>query len=62
MAIEAAALTGAMSALRDVGVLALPMHDGLIVPATAAGRAGADLVAAYSYFASRVRIRWTAKR
>jgi hypothetical protein len=31
MAIEAAALTGAMSVFRGRGILALSMHDGLLV-------------------------------
>jgi hypothetical protein len=50
-----------MGALRAVGVLGLPMQDGPIVPAFARGQACVDLVAAYSYFVGRVRIRWTAK-
>jgi hypothetical protein len=33
--IEAAALTDAMRELREAGTLALPVHDGLIVPASA---------------------------
>ena len=60
MAIEAQALTGAMRYLRDArGVLALPMHDGLLVPRSGAGHVGGGLDAAYSYFARRVRVRWT---
>jgi hypothetical protein len=51
MAIEAAALTGAMSVLRSRGILALPMHDGLLVPVTGAGYVGGALDSAYSYFA-----------
>ncbi len=58
MAIEAEALTGAMGAIRGRGVLALPMHDGLIVPKVAWRAAASDLDAAFSYFA-KVRIRWT---
>jgi hypothetical protein len=57
MAIEAAALTGAMSVLRSCGILALPMHDGLLVPVSDAGHVGSVLDSAYSYFA-KVRIRW----
>ena len=57
MAIEAQALTGAMQHLRARGVPALPVHDGLLVPATGAGYVGGALTAAYSYFANRVRIR-----
>jgi hypothetical protein len=33
--IEAAILTATMAGLRDQGILGLPMHDGLIVPASA---------------------------
>jgi hypothetical protein len=58
MAIEAQALTGAMKYLRDVrGVLALPMHDGLIVPASGAGHVAGGLKGAHSWAANRVRIR-----
>ena len=57
MSIEAAALTGAMSVLRSRGILALPMHDGLLVPVSGAGHVGSALDSAYSYFA-KVRIRW----
>jgi hypothetical protein len=57
MAIEAAALTGAMMVLRSRGILALPMHDGLLVPVSGAGYVGGALDSAYSYFA-KVRIRW----
>jgi hypothetical protein len=35
MGLESAALTDAMTSLRSQGVLALPTHDGLIVPASA---------------------------
>jgi hypothetical protein len=60
MAIEAQALTGAMDYLRTgFGVLALPMHDGLIVPQSGAGPVGGGLHGAYLYFAGRIRIRWT---
>ncbi len=63
MAIEAEALTGAMRALRagvchgGVPVLALPLHDSLIVPRSCAGAAEAVLVFAFSAHANRVRIR-----
>ena len=60
MAIEAQALTGAMEYLRAVrGVLALPMHDGLIVPTSGAGHVRGGLEAAYSWAANRVRIKCT---
>jgi hypothetical protein len=51
MGIEAAALTAAMEHLRSMGFLALPMHDGLIVQASAERWAAAGLEAAFSYFA-----------
>jgi hypothetical protein len=57
MAIEAAALTGAMSVLRNRGIMALPMHDGLLVPESGAGHVGSALDSAYSYFA-KIRVRW----
>jgi hypothetical protein len=58
MAIEAQALTGAMEYLRGSrGVLALPMHDGLIVPVSGAGHVAGGLKGAYSWAANRVRIR-----
>ena len=58
MNIEAQALTGAMDNLRVAhDVLALPMHDGLLVPRSAASHARASLIAAFSYFANGVRIR-----
>jgi hypothetical protein len=57
MAIEAAALTGAMSVLHSRGILARPMHDGLLVPVSGAGHVGSALDSAYSYFA-KVRVRW----
>jgi hypothetical protein len=47
MGIEAQALTGAMGYLEGGGVLALPMHDGLIVPASGAQYAPGGLVGAY---------------
>lgn len=59
MAVEAEALTGAMRYLRDArGVLALPIHDGLLVPLSGAGHVGAALESAFAYFA-KVRVRWT---
>jgi hypothetical protein len=57
MAIEAAALTEAMMVLRSRGILALPMHDGLLVPVSGKGHVGSALDSAYSCFA-KVRIRW----
>ena len=45
--VEATALTVAMTLLREQGVLALPMHDGLIVPAIAEDMAKAAMVAGY---------------
>jgi hypothetical protein len=62
MAIEAQALTGAMEYLRAWGVLALPMHDGLIIPASGVRHVGNGLVGAYSWAAKGVRIRWTVER
>ena len=47
MGVEARALTDAMTALRGQGMLALPMHDGLIVPASAQGAAREALAAGY---------------
>jgi hypothetical protein len=62
MAIEAKALTGAMEYLRIArGVLALPMHDGLLVPLSGADHAPGVLVGAYSA-AAKVRIRCTTQR
>jgi hypothetical protein len=58
MAIEAAALTGAVGVLRSHGILELPMHDGLLLPMSGAGHVGSALDSAYSYFA-KVRVRWT---
>ena len=59
MAIEAQALTGAMEYLRGSrGVLALPMHDGLIVPVSGAGYVGGGLDGAFPW-AAKVRVRWT---
>ena len=59
MAIEAQALTGAMMYLRTArGVLALPIHDSLIVPRSGVRYVGGALDAAFSW-AAKVRIRWT---
>lgn len=60
MAIEAAAITGAMHVLRSRGVLALPIHDSLLVPRSGVGYAGGALDSAFGYFA-KVRIEWTVK-
>lgn len=50
-----------MDYLRAVrGVLALPMHDGLIVPLSGAGRVGGGLDGAFATLA-KVRVRWTIK-
>ena len=40
-----------------VRVLALPTHDGLIVPVSGAGHVAGGLGGAYSWAANRVRIR-----
>jgi hypothetical protein len=47
MGLEAAALTLAMRGLRGRGVLALPVHDALIVPVSAAAECEAGLKAAF---------------
>lgn len=47
MAVEAAAMTAAMQGLRGQGILALPVHDSLIAPATAEGPARQAIEAAY---------------
>ena len=61
MAIEAQALTGAMEYLRaSRGVLALPMHDGLIVPLSGERHVGGGLDGAFATLA-KVRVRWTIK-
>jgi hypothetical protein len=60
MAIEAQALTGAMEYLQGSrGVLALPVHDSLIVPVSGLGHVGGALHGAFSWAANRVRVRWT---
>jgi hypothetical protein len=46
MFIEASIITQAMEELKSCGVLALPMHDGLIVPAPAQDAARAAMMAA----------------
>ncbi|MCI0752748.1 hypothetical protein [Teichococcus vastitatis] len=51
MAIEASIMTQAMLDLAAQGVLALPMHDGLIVPASAKQAAQAAILAAGQRFA-----------
>ena len=61
MAIEAKALTGAMDYARAFDVLALPMHDGLIVPASGEGCAKRALDGAYATLA-KVQIRCTVER
>jgi hypothetical protein len=62
MAIEAQALTGAMEYLRENrGVLALPMHDGLIVARSGVGPVGGGLDGSFSHFA-KVRVRWEIER
>jgi hypothetical protein len=48
MGVEASALTNSMRALREQGVLALPMHDGLIVPRAAQEAARKTLQAGYA--------------
>ena len=51
-------MTGAMAYLRTSrDVLALPVHDSLIVPQSGVRHAGAALDSAFSYFA-KVRVRW----
>jgi hypothetical protein len=62
MAIEAQALTGAMDYVKGWGILALPTHDGLLVPVSAVCHAVNGLVGAYSWAANRVRIRCTVER
>jgi hypothetical protein len=58
MAIEAAAMTGAIEYLRTSrGVLALPVHDSLIVPQSGVGYVGGAFDGAFGYFA-KVRVRW----
>jgi hypothetical protein len=51
-------MTGAMEYLRTSrGVLALPVHDSLIMPQSGVGHAGGALDSAFGYFA-KVRVRW----
>jgi hypothetical protein len=58
MAIEAAAMTGAIEYLRtNRGVLALPVHDSLIVPQSGVGYVGGAFDGAFGHFA-KVRVRW----
>jgi hypothetical protein len=47
MAIEAAALTSAMRELREAGILALPVHDALLVPVSAVAPARDALTKSY---------------
>lgn len=47
MGLEAAAMTAALESLRAAGVLGLPVHDSLIVPAGAEGLARRALVAGF---------------
>jgi hypothetical protein len=42
------------------GVLALPMHDGLLVPLSGARHVGGGLDGAFATLA-KVRVRWTIK-
>lgn len=59
MAIEVAALTSAMDTLRAAGVLALPMHDALLVGSSHAAAAGAALRDAFEVHAgiiARVKV------
>jgi hypothetical protein len=52
MAIEAQALTGAIDYLRGSrGVLALPIHDSLLVPRSAVGHVGGGFDGSLGYFA-----------
>jgi hypothetical protein len=59
MSIEAQALTGAMEYVKGSGALALPTHDGLLVPVSAVRYARAGLDGAYSWAANRVRVTCT---
>jgi hypothetical protein len=59
MAIEAEVIGGAMRYLRTgYGVLALPIHDSLIVPRSGVGHAKAGLTGAFATLA-KVRVRLT---
>ena len=54
MALEAAALTGAMDYLRAEGFIGLPVHDSLIVSRSARGAVLRGLQGAFRYFAKTV--------
>jgi hypothetical protein len=61
---EAAAMTSAMRTLRQQGVLALPVHDSLIVPAAAEDAARRAIIAGYQEvcrLSPRVRDKTTAR-
>jgi hypothetical protein len=58
MAIEAEVIGGAMRYLRTDGVLALPIHDSLIVPRSGVGHAKDGLIGAFATLA-KVRVRLT---
>lgn len=51
MAIEAQALTTAMGELREAGILALPVHDAMLVPASVSAVARAALVRGFQHHA-----------
>lgn len=61
MGLEAEAMTRAVHTLRNAGVLALPIHDSLIVPATAEGIAMVAMRAAFLEVAA-VEVRLTVAR
>ena len=51
-------MSGAIGYLRTSrGVLALPVHDTLIVPQSGVGHVGGAFDGAFGYFA-KVRVRW----
>ncbi len=60
MGLEAEALTAAMRKMRGRGILALPLHDALIVPTSAAEGAKSALGDAYERVAG-IRPQLTAK-
>jgi hypothetical protein len=61
MNVEATVITEVMRALRQRGVLALPMHDGLIVPLSAAEQAR-DLLLDAGERIAKVTLRLTIDR